>query len=284
MVLPFETASAEDRRVERERQRRLVFALSRSDPTADCLAAMATNQLDHQFRLEDAVLAAAADAPPAADRLVIFLAAIRAALPEATALFGQAYAAARYGCTAVGNALHVDEDVPGLTPAQMMAIRAASATEAQARTAQAAQPAAAARSNVHRHTLQLASARTTAAAMEVAPEPAAAAAPPPAARAAAAPAKPFDARQVYRCNSCNVLGHWSQDNKCRPADVQANLARLTTLLAPPPPAATEPVAGPSTGKTEFDHCIFLVLALPLRALLFILAGLRDTHRALFSVS
>ena len=69
MVLPFETASAEDRRVERERQRRLVFALSRSDPTADCLAAMATNQLDHQFRLEDAVLAAAADAPPAADRL-----------------------------------------------------------------------------------------------------------------------------------------------------------------------------------------------------------------------
>ena len=60
MVLPFETVSVEDRRVERERQRRLVFALSRSDPTADCLAAMATNLLDHQFRLEDAVLAAAA--------------------------------------------------------------------------------------------------------------------------------------------------------------------------------------------------------------------------------
>ena len=69
MVLPFETASAEDRRVERERQRRLVFALLRSDPTADCLAAMATNLLDHQFRLEDAVLVAAADAPPPADRL-----------------------------------------------------------------------------------------------------------------------------------------------------------------------------------------------------------------------
>ena len=94
MVLPFETVSTEDRRVERERQRRLVFALSRSDPTADCLAAMATNLLDHQFRLEEAVLAAAADAPPPADRLVIFLAAIRAALPEATALFRQAYAAA----------------------------------------------------------------------------------------------------------------------------------------------------------------------------------------------
>ena len=156
MVLPFETASAEDRRVERERQRRLVFALPRSDPTADCLAAMATNQLYHQFRLEDAVLAAAADAPPPADCLVIFLAANRAALPEATALFGQAYAAARYGCTAVGNALHVDEDVPGLTPAQMKAICAASAAEAQARAAQAAQaaqPAAAARSNVRRHTL-----------------------------------------------------------------------------------------------------------------------------------
>ena len=217
---------------------------------------MATNQLDHQFRLEDVVLAATADAPPAADRLVIFLAAIRAALPEATAMFGQAYAAARYGCTAVGNALHVDEDVPGLTPAQMKAIRAASAAEAQARAAHAAQPAATARSNVCLHTLQLASARATAAAMEAALEPAAAAPPPPAARAAAPPAKPFDARQVYRCNSCNVLGHWSQDNKCKPADMQANLARLTALLAPPPPAAAEPVAGPSTGKTEFYHFIF----------------------------
>ena len=120
--------------------------------------------------------------------------------------------------------------------------------------------------------------------MEAAPEPAAAVASPPAARAAAAPTKPFDARQVYRCNSCNVLGHWSQDNKCRPADVQANLARLTALLAPPPPAAAEPVAGPSTGKTEFDRPILFVLALPLRALLRDLAGLRDTHRALFSVS
>ena len=262
MVLPFETASAEDRRVERERQRRLVFALLRSDPTADCLAAMATNLLDHQFRLEDAVLAAAADEPPPADRLVIFLAAVRAALPEATALFGHAYAAARYGCAAVGSALHVDEDVPGLTPAQMKAIRAASTAEAQARTAQAAQaaqPAATARSNtVRRHSLQLASARATAAAMEVVPAPVAAVVPPPAPPAAAAPARPFDARQVYRCNSCNVLGHWSQDNKCRPVDVQANLARLTALLTPPPPAAAEPVAGSSTGKTEFDHPIFII--------------------------
>ena len=83
MVLPFETASAEDRRVERERQRRLVFALSRSDPTADCLAAMATNLLDHQFRLEDAVLVAAADAPPPADRLRRLL-SLSLALPQAT--------------------------------------------------------------------------------------------------------------------------------------------------------------------------------------------------------
>ena len=83
MVLPFETASAEDRRVERERQRRLVFALSRSDTTADCLAAMATNLLDHQFRLEDAVLVAAADAPPPADRLRRLL-SLSLALPQAT--------------------------------------------------------------------------------------------------------------------------------------------------------------------------------------------------------
>ena len=53
MVLPFENTSAEDRGVEREHQHRLVFALLRSDPTADCLATMATNQLDivgHNFR------------------------------------------------------------------------------------------------------------------------------------------------------------------------------------------------------------------------------------------
>ena len=58
--------------------------------------------------MEDAVLAATADAPPAADWLVILLASLRAVLPEATAMFGQSYAAARYGCHAVGNALHVD--------------------------------------------------------------------------------------------------------------------------------------------------------------------------------
>ena len=253
MVLPFETSSPEDRRVERERQRRLVFALPRAEPTADCLSSMASNLLDHQFRLEDAILAATADAPPAAERLVILLASLRAVLPEATAMFGQSYAAARYGCHAVGNALHVDEDVPGLTVAQVKAIRAASVAEEQARAARAAQPVAA-RNNTARgqHSIQLASARATAAAMEAAPEPEPPAPAVPAAPACpAAPARTFDARQVYRCNSCNVLGHWSQDNKCKPADVQANLARLTALLAPPPASATEPAAGPSTGKTEF---------------------------------
>ena len=139
MVLPFEEASPEDRHIERERQRRLVFALSRADPTADCLAASASNTLDHQFRLEDALLASTADAPPAAERLTILQAALRAALPEATALFGHSYAAARYGCDAVGQALHVDEDVPGLSAAQMKAIRAASVAEAKS---WAAQPAA----------------------------------------------------------------------------------------------------------------------------------------------
>ena len=247
------TSSTEDLRVERERQRSLVFALPRTEPTADCLWSMASNLLDHKFRLEDAVLAAAADAPPAAERLVILLASLRAVLPEATAMFGQSYAATHYGCHAAGNALHVDEDVPGLTAAQMKAIRAASVAEEQARAARAAQPVAA-RNNTagHRHSIQLASARATAAAMEAAPEPEP---PAPAVPAGptrpAAPAWPFDARQVYRCNSCNILGHWSQDNKCKPADVQANLARLSALLAPPPVAASEPVASPSTGKTEF---------------------------------
>ena len=172
MVLPFETSSPEDRRVERERQRRLVFALPRAEPTADCLSSMASNLLDHQFRLEDSVLAAAADAPPAPERLVILLASLRAVLPEATAMFGQSYAATHYGCHAVGNALHVDEDVPGLTAAQMKAIRAASVAEEQARAARAAQPVAA-RNNTAgcRHSIQLASARATAAAMEAAPEP-----------------------------------------------------------------------------------------------------------------
>ena len=239
--------------MERERQRRLVIALPRADLTADCLSSMASNLLDHQFQLEDAVLAATADAPPAADRLVILLASLRAVLPEATAMIGQSYAATRYGCHAVGNALHVDEDVPGLTAAQMKAIRAASVAEEQARAARAAQPnAARTTATCGRHSIQLASARATAAAMEAAPEPEPAApAVPAAASRSAAPARPFDARQVYRCNSCNILGHWSQDNKCKPADVQANLARLTALLAPPPAAAPEPTAGPSTGKTEF---------------------------------
>ena len=132
----------------------------------------------------------------------------------------------------------------------MKAIRAASVAEEQARAAQpnAARTTAA----CGWHSIQLASARATAAAMEAAPEPEPPApAVPAVASRPAAPAWTFDARQVYRCNSCNVLGHWSQDNKCKPVDVQANLARLTALLAPPPAAAPEPTAGPSTGKTEF---------------------------------
>ena len=95
MVLPFENLTPEDRRVEWERQRRLVFALPWAEPTADCLSSTASNMLDHLFRLEDAVLVATADAPDAAERLVILLAALRAVLPEATAMFGQSYAAAR---------------------------------------------------------------------------------------------------------------------------------------------------------------------------------------------
>ena len=137
MALPFENMPLEARRVERERQRRLVFALSCTDATVDCLASMASDHLDRHFRLEDAVLAAGAPEVPAAERLEAFLAAIRVAIPESTRQFGQLYAAARYGCSAVGDALHVDEDVPGLSGAQLKAIRANHLAEEQARTAAA---------------------------------------------------------------------------------------------------------------------------------------------------
>ena len=245
MALPFENMPLEARRVERERQRRLVFALSRTDATVDCLESMASDHLDRHFRLEDAVLAAGAPEVPPAERLEAFLAAIRVAIPESTRHFGQLYAAARYGCSAVGDALHVDEDVPGLSGAQLKAIRTNHLAEEQARTAR---PAAAAQPDRRRAMRNLASARATVAAMETA-----LAVPPP---VAAPPARSFDGRQVYRCNSCNQLGHWAQDNKCKPADVQANLARLTALLDPPPApaaaaapaAATGPVAGSSTGR------------------------------------
>ena len=69
MVLPFETVSTEDRRVERERQRRLVFALLRSDPTADCLAAMATNLQIYSVHIFRMVLPF--ETASAADRRVV---------------------------------------------------------------------------------------------------------------------------------------------------------------------------------------------------------------------
>ena len=209
---------------------------------------MASDHLDRHFRLEDAVLASGAPEVPPIKRLEAFLAAILVAIPESTRHFGQLYAAARYGCSAVGDALHVDEDVPGLSGAQLKAIWANHLAEEQARTAR---PVAAAQPDRRRAMRNLASARATVAAMETAPV-----VPPPVAAPPTPPARTFDGRQVYRCNSCNQLGHWAQDNKCKPADVQANLARLTALLEPPPPpagaaavaAATGPVAGSSTGR------------------------------------
>ena len=251
MALPFENMPLEARRVERERQRHLVFALSCTDTTADCLASMASDHLDRHFRLEDALLAAGIPEVPHAECPEAFLAAIRVAIPELTCHFGQLYTAARYGCSTVGDALHVDEEVPGLSGVQLKAISANHLPEEQARTAR---PVAATPPDRRRTMRNLASARATVTAMETA---SVAAAPAP-------PALTFDSRQVYCCYSCNQLGHWAQDNKCKPADVQANLARLTTLLEPPPPpagaaltaSATGLVAGSSTGRLN-SRLIFI---------------------------
>jgi len=56
--------------------------------------------------------------------------------------------------------------------------------------------------------------------------------------------RPVSDKERYPCRACGVRGHWRNDGKCKPEDVQAHLAKLAAAV--PSPMLSLP-APPSTG-------------------------------------
>ncbi len=231
--LPVEDLTAEERRALRDRHRRQISSINQGKPDSQVLADIATRALDVQHSLEDQLITATALAapPPAAT-----LNGLRAVIPAVAAIFGRATAAAKFDCASLVDTID-DDELPGLSPAQLRSIR----STYQSQVAAAVSARARESSTVDRRRrlqMNLASATSTldssVAATPAAPQPTM---PPP------VPArKPYSSnpRSIYPCRSCNVLGHWREDNVCKPEDVRANIQRLSAMLNPgllalPPP-------------------------------------------------
>ena len=122
MVMPFE---AEQRRTNREKLQRAVLCLPRTSDVSSFLADIAQHVLNLQMRLEDTLLLAegiVADATSAQCKEDMVL-SLRAAVPAVQELYGKIYMAATTDCASVVEAMQVADDVPGLTPQQVKAIK-----------------------------------------------------------------------------------------------------------------------------------------------------------------
>ena len=195
------------------------------------LADLATLLLDGRDRTQDALLALVdtEDAAPVANDQGAAI--LRLALVDLTDLFGRIVMATRFGVSIVTEAMAMEEIIPGVSPNVMRAVRTAHTArqEADRRTWKAAAAAAAVaarnatqpRRPAYYQPQQQASASQPAAANQ-----------PPSQQAAAQPAARQDPRQVFPCHTCNKRGHWKGEGLCLPADITANLARLSALVNP----------------------------------------------------
>jgi hypothetical protein len=165
-------------------------------------------------------------------------------LATSTSMFGRFLLAANYDTALVDQVMAMEEPFPGVSPAQMRAIRlqtAALREESGRKT-----PRESAQSRLRRQ--QFAAASAAASSLPVLP---ALPAPVPAVR---------DGKSLYACHACNVKGHWKGDGKCRPEDVRAHLARLAALVHPA--GGEEPPApGTSGSGTELVFVIFAYVLL-----------------------
>ena len=125
MALPFEAEPAMLRRSNREKLQRAVACLPRTSDVASFLADMAHHVLNLQMRLEDTLLLAesiVADASSVQQKDDTML-SLRAVVPAVQELYGKIYMAAITDCASVVETMQVPEDVPGLTAAQVKAIK-----------------------------------------------------------------------------------------------------------------------------------------------------------------
>ena len=183
-------------------------------------------QLDQQDKYQDALLALTnqdpAQNPDALTATAV--AGLRHGLADSADLFGRLVMAARFGCTAVNEAMQNEEHVPGVAPAVMRAVRAAHTArlEAERRTREAAARAAAQPRRPNYYGGSSSGSQQAATQQQQ-----------------AAPTQQRDPRQVFPCHVCNVKGHWKGDNACRPEDIRTNIARLAAMVGPPQLALPE---------------------------------------------
>ncbi len=253
MPTNFDDLSEQERRDIRDRYRRAIAALDKTKPETQVLSDIASQSLDLQLRLEDLFIAVkGTTSPPTA--IEKCLAGVRASATAASTIFGKATAAARYNCTAVASSLD-DEDLPGFSSSQLKAIK--SSYSSQLSAASAASSSRNREYSYSRHhrrlSYNLVAAQST---LQNSASPA----PPSHQTQGLLPTPPQSAyrssafprdnpRSIYPCRSCNILGHWKEDNMCRPEDVRANIQRLTQILNP----GQLSLPAPSTGM-----CINLI--------------------------
>ena len=236
--LPLEAESPEVRRDKVERLRRAVGSLPRTPGVGLFLADIATHVLDLQVRLEDALRASAQVVPDAATAAgqADALRHLRLGVTAVQEVYGKVYMAASTDCASVAEAMHVEEEVPGISATQAKLIRELHAKKDAQRRKESSDNNRL--RQLHRQADAVLAASTKA----------------PAAMSAA-PAAAGSMKDRYPCTACNKLGHWRDDNKCNPEDVRANLERLAALIVPRSQLA---IAGPSGSSGKRKLNIFVV--------------------------
>ena len=236
--LPLEAESPEIRRDKVERLRRAVGSLPRTPGVGLFLADMATHVLDLQVRLEDALRASAQVVPDVATaaRQADALKHLRLGVTAAQEVYGKVYMAASTDCASVAEAMHVEEDVPGISATQAKLIRELHAKKDAQRRKDSSDNNRLRQLHRQADAVLAASAKAPAA-------------------VSAAPAATGSLKDRYPCTACNKLGHWRDDNKCNPEDVRANLERLAALIVPRNQLA---IAGPSGSSGKRKLNVFVV--------------------------
>ncbi len=129
MATPFEVATPDARRWERERQRRLVLDSPRSTAISSFHSTSASMLLTLQTGAEDALLSIISLPETDATRVALesIQADLRGVLATCTSMFGRFLLAANYDNALVDQVMATEEPFPWVTPDQMRAIRLQSA-------------------------------------------------------------------------------------------------------------------------------------------------------------
>jgi len=125
MALPFEALAQAARTAAIDREKRNLVGADRSSAVTRLLAEAAEASLDLQAVIENATVAAAGiTAANVDDQRAATLASLRQAHPAVAEIAGRLLMAARFDCASVMDVVSTADTIPGMTAAQVKAIRA----------------------------------------------------------------------------------------------------------------------------------------------------------------